>query len=351
MTRHDRIDAGQVARGLASDAEHFCRTYFPNGRKVGNYWQMGDVTGAAGRSLSIRLKPAGGRKSGKWTDHATGAYGDLLDLLAHHFPFKTYAALLEEASSYLGHRPTLPDEGSRTPAQNLSPSSTAASGKRLFGYGQEIADTLAEHYLRQRSITRFGPALAFHPSAYLRNDSGQRRAYPALLAAITNDAGEITGCSRIFLAEPTGQIASIESPKRVLGDLYGNGIRFGPWQTAQDLIVGEGLENTLSVGTALPTAALISCLTATHLAGFTCPLQTERVWIAHDNDDAGTRAARHLTDRLAASGRQSFPLSPVRSDHNDDLMADGVIDFRQRLCAMIERRTTQHDLWPADQAA
>jgi len=37
---------GSLAKGLADNAEAFCRHWFPSGRKTGNYWQMGDTTGA-----------------------------------------------------------------------------------------------------------------------------------------------------------------------------------------------------------------------------------------------------------------------------------------------------------------
>ena len=49
---------------LADRAESFCRHYFPEGRKQGNYWQIGDTSGAKGQSLAIRLHAQGGRKAG-----------------------------------------------------------------------------------------------------------------------------------------------------------------------------------------------------------------------------------------------------------------------------------------------
>ena len=94
----DPKQIGAVAEDLARDTEAFCRHFFPNGRRTGNYWQMGDVTGAAGKSLSIRLRSKGGRAAGKWTDHATGEYGDLLDLLRAHLDPIGWPALLERRS-------------------------------------------------------------------------------------------------------------------------------------------------------------------------------------------------------------------------------------------------------------
>jgi len=68
-----RNAAGAACR-LAREAEAVCRHYLPNGRRVGNYWQVGDVRNTTGRSMFVRLK--GGdtskRPAGKWTDAANG---------------------------------------------------------------------------------------------------------------------------------------------------------------------------------------------------------------------------------------------------------------------------------------
>ncbi|WP_029066109.1 hypothetical protein [Labrenzia sp. DG1229] len=69
MNLHQRTNVGEIARGLARDTEGFCRHFFPEGRKVGNYWQMADTPGAQGQSLAIRLKQSGTKRAGKWTEH------------------------------------------------------------------------------------------------------------------------------------------------------------------------------------------------------------------------------------------------------------------------------------------
>ena len=76
-----RRSIADLSADLADRAESFCRQYFPEGRKQGNYWQVGDTSGTKGQSLAIRLQAQDGRKAGFWTDYATGQYGDLIDLL------------------------------------------------------------------------------------------------------------------------------------------------------------------------------------------------------------------------------------------------------------------------------
>ena len=76
-------NAAELAHRLAREAEAVCRHYLSNGRRVGNYWLVGDVRNTAGRSMFVRLKgrDIGGRPAGKWTDAATGEHGDLLDVI------------------------------------------------------------------------------------------------------------------------------------------------------------------------------------------------------------------------------------------------------------------------------
>ena len=64
-------DAAELAHRLAREAEAVCRHYLSNGRRVGNYWQVGAVRNTTGRSMSVRLKDgdAGKRPAGKWTEH------------------------------------------------------------------------------------------------------------------------------------------------------------------------------------------------------------------------------------------------------------------------------------------
>ena len=71
--------AAQVSEALAARAEEVCRRYLPQGRRSGRYWVAGDIRGARGRSLFVRLAPPG--VPGKWTDAASAEHGDLLDLV------------------------------------------------------------------------------------------------------------------------------------------------------------------------------------------------------------------------------------------------------------------------------
>lgn len=67
-----------LSRLLNDQAERTCRHLFPNGKRVGHEWVVGDIHGNAGQSLKIVLD---GPKTGVGSDFATGqTYGDFLDV-------------------------------------------------------------------------------------------------------------------------------------------------------------------------------------------------------------------------------------------------------------------------------
>ena len=60
-----------LARLLAKDALAVCQELLPNGKLIGPDWVVGDVSGAAGKSLKICVK---GDRIGKYYDHADPNY-------------------------------------------------------------------------------------------------------------------------------------------------------------------------------------------------------------------------------------------------------------------------------------
>ena len=95
--------AACVAAALSTRAEEVCRRYLPQGRKQGRYWTAGDVYGARGRSLFVRLAPPG--TPGKFVDAATGQHGDLLDLIRIASGAGSLRAALDEARAFLAMTP------------------------------------------------------------------------------------------------------------------------------------------------------------------------------------------------------------------------------------------------------
>ncbi|MBY0422299.1 MAG: toprim domain-containing protein, partial [Parvularculaceae bacterium] len=199
---------------------------------------------------------------------------------------------------------------------------TAAA--RLFAAGRPIAGTQAANYLRSRCIDLAvaGDALSFHPNCYYRSSVAPRRlALPTMLAAVTDNDGRVTGLLRTYISADGSQKALIDSPRRAMGALAGNGVRFG--LNAEVMAAGEGVETMLSLRMALPTMSMIAALSAAHLAALVPPAQLRRLYIAADGDATGRNAAARLAERLNALAIETMPLMPQRKDFNDDLIADG----------------------------
>jgi hypothetical protein len=116
--------------------------------------------------------------------------------------------------------------------------------------------------------------------------------------------------------------APIETPRRVMGDLLGNAVRFG---IADDVLTaGEGIETMLSLRCVLPAMPMVAALSANHLAAIQLPPALRRLYIARDADLAGDHAATTLTGRSQGAGIETIALSPRLGDFNEDLRALGI---------------------------
>jgi Toprim domain len=331
--------AAELARRLARDAEAVCRHYLSNGYRQGRYWTVGDVRNTPGRSMFVRLSgpESGPGAAGHWTDAASGAHGDLLDLIAANRGLHRLGDILEEARLFLS-LPRL----AWTPASRQVRVRTGSpeAARRLFSAGRPIIGTPAEAYLRARGITASlaWPSLRYHPSVYYRaHEDAPREVWPALLASVTDLRGRITGVQRTWL-DPSGRDkAPLADPRRALGQLLGNGVRF---DTAADVLAaGEGVETMLALKSVLPDLPMVAGLSANHLAALDLPPTLHRLYVARDNDAAGRIAAERLHARGAGSGIEVHDLVPALADFNADLWRLGAV-------ALLGHVATQLD--PAD---
>ena len=321
------ISAGELSRRLSRHAEAVCRHYLKAGRKEGRYWLVGDTSGASGRSLYVRLAgPDSGKgAAGHWTDAATDEHGDLLDLIALNRGLTSVRDAMDEARAFLSL--PLPDIATPSPARS-SPTSRGSSdaARRLFAISRPITGTLADAYLRHRgvdpAVVDIG-ALRFHPRCYYReSDNAHTRTFPALIAAVTDFAGRLTGVHRTWLdPHNVGEKAPVTSPRRAMGDLLGSGVRFGIHADTplSILTAGEGLETIMSLRMVMPGMPMIAGLSANHLAALLLPTSLGRLYIAVDADRAGRRGMERLSRRARESGIEVLTLSPRLGDFNEDL--------------------------------
>ena len=314
-----RQGAGELAHCLAQNAEAVCRHYLSNGRRSGGYWHVGDVANTPGQSLYVRLS---GSRAGKWCDAATAQHGDLLDLIAASCKLASLKQALAEARQFL-EVPADPTP----PRTERGASDKTLAAQRLFGMGRPITGTLVQTYLEQRGITHLGPwpSLRFHPACYYRDGAAQEKR-PALLAAITDPSGRITGIQRTWLDASGRGKAPVSTPRRALGRQLGFGVRFG--SVGEVMLAGEGIETVLSLKTILPEVPMVAALSASNLGALEQPKGLKRLYVARDRDTAGYGAFERLARRARALGIEAIALDPIHGDFNDDLVLLGVKALR-----------------------
>ncbi|WP_395821015.1 toprim domain-containing protein [Devosia sp.] len=327
--------ASELSERLARQAEAVCRLYLSNGQKSGNYWLVGNLDNEPGRSLYVRLRGphSGPGAAGKWRDAATGEHGDLLDLIARVNTLRSFPEIAREARRLLNS-----PQSSGNSNTSVVPRNSSAAAGRLFAASVPLNGTIAERYLKTRGIldVRGCSALRFHSRCYYR-DGDATTTYPALIAAVSNDLGDLTGVHRTWLARDGNGKAPVTSPRRAMGNLLGFGVRFG-WPTgnsASVMVAGEGLETVLSLRMALPTLPIVAALSAAHLGALVLPPGLQRLYVAADADASGRSGALRLSRRARDQGIEVLNLMPRLGDFNDDLRRLGLEALRQNLTAQL----------------
>jgi hypothetical protein len=253
----------------------------------------------------------------------------LLDLIALNRGLDLRAAL-GEAQRFL-NLPVMPEAPMDRPPP--APGGSPEAARRLFAASRPVRGTLADTYLRSRGIVLSPdvPALRFHPRCYYRTPLG-REIWPALIAGVTDESGRITGVHRTWL-DPWGGKAQVDCPRRAMGALLGNGVRFG---VASDVLAAtEGIETALALKTVMPDMPVIAALSAAHLAALILPPSLRCLYVAHDNDKAGHLALKRLRERFCGVAVELRALVPRAKDFNADLLTLGPDRLRDWLAEQL----------------
>jgi len=235
----------------------------------------------------------GGRR---WHCFGCGRGGDVLDLVQ-----AIYGIGLRDAGEMLG--------GGEMPVVTLPPMPSADSvgrvedARAIWSASVPIGGTLAETYLRNRAITIPLPDCLRFASI----PCGARGpVFPALVAAISDKAGELVGIQRTFLAADGIGKASVAKPKLSLGRVSGGAVRLAP--ESASLIVCEGIEDALSLIQSSGRAAWATCGTS-NLGRVDLPDVVADIVIGADGDDAGGKARRNVPPRHMPNAACGFGLS------------------------------------------
>ena len=252
------------------------------------------------RSGYLLCPPSRKGAVGKWTDAATGDHGDLLDVIRLSCGLTDLRDAADEARRFLAL--PRPEPAVTAGRRGSSSPGSAESARRLFAMSQPISGTIVETYLRRRGIAapHGTGSLRFHPRCYFRPDAwSPTEVWPAMIAAVTDLDGKITGAHRTWLAPGGSGKAPIDTPRRAIGHLLGNAVRFSAGEV---MAAGEGIETMLSLRCVLPTMPMAAALSAAHLAAILFPISLRRLYIARDDDRAGDGALATLLDRAMEPG-------------------------------------------------
>ncbi len=336
-----------LACRLNRHAEAVCRHYLSAGHREGRYWLVGDVLNTPGRSMFVRLTgPDSGKgAAGHWRDAATGEHGDLLDVIRESRGLVDFKDVADEARTFL----SLPhEEPVPKPKAPPVPSGSREAARRLFAMSRPVAGTVVETYLRSRGITALHGtgSLRFHPRCYYRPDENSpTETWPAMIAAVTDLDGHLTGAHRTWLAPDGSGKAPIATPRRAMGDLLGHAVRFG---VARDVLAaGEGIETVLSLRMALPRLPMVAALSSAHLTAILFGPDLRRLYIVRDTDPAGDAAQLILVKRAAEAGIEAITLSPTLGDFNDDLRRLGLASLRAAARVQIASEDVDRFMGPA----
>lgn len=117
------------------------------------------------------------------------------------------------------------------------------NARRVWAVSAPLRESLAERYLRGRSIREFSPELRFDNQTPL-GPRDRVRFLPAMIAAVRTDVGVIA-VHRSFLDPKGSGLARFQQPRRALGSLGTGAVRLAP---PRDGVLGlaEGIETALS---------------------------------------------------------------------------------------------------------
>jgi hypothetical protein len=126
---------------------------------------------------------------------------------------------------------------------------------------------------------------------------------------------------RTYLAPGGIGKATLYPPRATLSPIGGAVVRLCRPREGAALVIGEGIETSLSAGllTGLPAWAALS---AGNMAAVHLPDDVREGWIASDHDAPGQRAAWQAADAFMAQGRAVQVLTPdtAGEDFNDIIM-------------------------------
>ena len=230
-----------MAAALALRIEPLCRSVLPGGRRVGAEWTCGDLSGAPGRSLKVRLsatRPASGATSPRASPVTRWIWSRRSAARAKP---RRYAGLGRGSDG----QPVSVEARSPMGASSIRGSLAdrrLRAARRLWDEAEPTQGSLVEVYLAERGLAldALPSDLRFAPAC--RHPGGSR--WPAMIAAVRDPSGRFVGVHRTDLTPSGSDKAPIVPARAALGRMRGAGVHLGV--IAEEAVVAEGIESALA---------------------------------------------------------------------------------------------------------
>ncbi|MEM8626144.1 MAG: toprim domain-containing protein [Pseudomonadota bacterium] len=281
----------------------------------------GRWSGRAGSAPCPICQPQG-RKDQRALSIGTGRDGRVL-VKCHKLgcDFLDILATLRDVGAMGDWRPDPVAAAKRAEEERQDRERRISGAQALWERAAPIHGTLAETYLRARQIQGNLSAVRFDPEC--RHPS--RMDLPAMIAPMIREGDGLVAVHRTFLAAP-GRKADVDPVKAMLGVATGAAVRLteGPGP----LLVGEGIESTLSAADAIcahkPSAW--AAASAHGIRKLALPKDPGLLIIAPDAEAVGISAAEDLAARADDAGWRVRLMPPPDgfNDWNDAARAEGV---------------------------
>lgn len=359
-------DLDRLNEGLARAIDALMPRLFANAKRVGDYWELGDITGAPGASLKVWRR---GAKQGEWADFSAGTGGRPLSLaIASPYAGNGHAGEgIRWAARFLGHDASeSPEERERREAdaarqrqaraadEALNREKRRRAAQALFLAGVPVLGTPADAYLAGRGIDlrklpRLPGALRFHPDLRCP-ETGRRR--PGMLAAVAGEAGFLSVHRTFLYALPCGEVVKandarvpsgqgMADAKQSYSAVAGGCISIWRGEDAtrplkkmvegEWIVATEGIEDALSIAIAAPEMRIVACVALPFLGGMFLPKACAGVtWHRHRGD--GADALAQLARQYAALEKRGIAVREVWAP-------DAAKDFNAWLMGQRERES------------
>ncbi|WP_444860457.1 DUF7146 domain-containing protein, partial [Photobacterium iliopiscarium] len=248
-----------------------------------------------------------GEYRGYFRDWTTGDKGNLINLImsAKSFNFKDAVNFAEQILSEPENHDLIKNERHDKLVDTL-PKQVSELKDRAISYfeqGVEIKETIANNYINNQTYHDFEshPALRFHEQVY---SSETKSTHPALLAALTNNKGEIEAIEITYLNKDGDVADNIKTPKRLMGNKSGHGIMLNDGTLPDISVVAIGLENGIALlGVNTHDVDIIAVNNTHDLRTLdTKALREQIIIMASESQLSNKNLISEITDKLTTQG-------------------------------------------------